>query len=114
MATKITLGNHIRVPQTIRDWAESHKENEGVWRTEYQGKPVYLIAAGMRPTGGFQVVVEPSLREIDTVIYRIAGPSPDDFVIQIITYPYELVFSEKPLRFFREDGATKTEIMPQP
>jgi hypothetical protein len=106
----IIFGNKTNVPQAVRDWAESLKAKEGVYQTYYHGKPVYLIAAGERSTGGYRVSTEILSLDSATLSYRVVSPPPDEFVIQIITYPYELIFSQSPLRFIRIIGETQTEV----
>lgn len=110
MKTRIFLGSQIKVDKAVRGWAEALKDKEDVYCTTYRGKPVYLIAAGMRPTGGYAVSVELSLREENRVLFQVKGPPPGDFVIQILTYPYELVFSNSPLLFTRIDKQGESEV----
>lgn len=97
----IILGSEIIVPEPVLAWAESLKDQAGVHTCAYQGKYVYLIAAGERPTGGFRVVIQTADAEKSAVLFHVAGPSPDDFVIQVITYPYEIILSDSPLNFVR-------------
>jgi hypothetical protein len=111
---KILFGSQIQVPQIVTRWAESLKHSAGIYETIFLGRPLYLITVGARPSGGFRVIAERSAREPGTVIFRVEGPSPDEFVIQIITYPYELIFTDTPLRFFRQESDTQIEINPQP
>ncbi|MBS4032169.1 MAG: protease complex subunit PrcB family protein [Clostridiales bacterium] len=87
------------MPDEIRKWAEQHKVVAGVYETVYQGKRVYLLAAGEYPTGGYGIKVTELRGRSGVLAYQVVGPGRDDFVIQIITYPYELVFSEDELRF---------------
>jgi len=87
------LGSQTTLPSAVRDWAESLKDRAGVYATCYQGKPVYLVAAGERPSGGYSVALSGAPTEAGVLLYRITEPSAEDFVIQVITYPYELVFS---------------------
>lgn len=101
-AKKYQLGSKILIPPSVRVWAESVKKTAGVFSTTYHGLPVYVIAGGEQPSGGYSVVVTG-----DTVLdCYVEAPRPKDFVIQVITYPYEVVFSkEGPLRFrFRMRG----------
>lgn len=99
------LGSEINIPADVRNWAEQRKTVAGVYETVFKGKRVYLLAAGECPTGGYSIkVTEPN--DISGVLtYQLLGPSREDFVIQIITYPYELVFSEDELRFiYQKNG----------
>jgi hypothetical protein len=106
-AKKYQLGSKIPIPPPVRDWAESVKKTAGVFRTTYHGLPVYVIACGEQPSGGYSIVVNQARGEGDTVLdCYVEAPRPTDFVIQVVTYPYEVVFSkEGPLRFrFRLRG----------
>jgi hypothetical protein len=103
------LGSEISIPPAVIKWAETLKTTPGVYATRYRGRPVFLVAAGECRSGGFSVIVH-SMREEDGVLaYEVKKPSDEDFVIQIITYPYELVFPEKDERLrFRMVGLGST------
>lgn len=106
------LGNKINIPADIRNWAEQHIAAAGVYETVYQGKRVYLLAAGEYPTGGYSIKVIELRDRSGVLTYQVVGPDRDDFVIQIVTYPYELVFSEEDLCFVYLDGKKEKEIHP--
>ncbi|MCW3490917.1 protease complex subunit PrcB family protein [Dethiobacter alkaliphilus] len=109
----IILGSQIRVPKVVMDWAESTKYQSGVFATTHAGQNVYLLAAGPCPSGGYRVTAKPAPQLPDTVEYKIEGPKNDEMVIQILTYPYELVFSSKPLQFVRLENNKRQVVEPQ-
>lgn len=90
------------IPPSIIAWAESLKDRAGIYATTYQEQNIYLIAAGLCPSGGYHIVITSGV-EPDTVYYQVNDPAPDDFVIQILTYPYELLFTKQKLRFFNHN-----------
>ncbi len=107
------LGSLTAVPTEVRHWAENLKTAPGVYVTSYRGRPVILLAAGERPTGGYRVTVSVS-PDHSTVYYSVQAPGRDDFVIQVITYPYELLFPEPGYlpRFVFKHGRKQQEIAP--
>lgn len=111
----MTLGSKIKLSPTVIDWAESHKFHAGVYYTRYGGQLVYLIAAGEKPTGGFRIVTTLSNERGDTIHYHLEGPGPDDFVIQIITYPYEIIVVNdgKPLHLYTQVKGELKPVHPQ-
>jgi hypothetical protein len=111
---RFTLGSQISLPQPITDWAETLKDRAGVFSTTYRNQQIYLIAAGEQRTGGFRVAATPDLRKADTVHYVIESPDAADFVIQVITYPYEIVLTEKgkQLQFIRNEKGRATPVTP--
>ena len=88
---RLIIGSKTKLPPTVTNWAESHKAQAGVYSTWYRGKRIYLVATGEKPTGGFRLVTTLAEGRGDTVHYHLESPSPDDFVIQILTYPYEII-----------------------
>lgn len=110
---RYTLGSEINIPADILNWAEQYKTAAGIYEANLQGKRVYLLAAGECPTGGYGIVVTKPRDRSGTLTYQVVGPDRDDFVIQIITYPYELVFSVEKLRFVYLDGNSKKEVHPK-
>ncbi|MCR3923391.1 MAG: protease complex subunit PrcB family protein [Firmicutes bacterium] len=105
------MNKQINMPAPIITWAERVKDTAGIYYTPYEGQTVYAITAGEKPSGGYQVVITKQTPSF--IYYRIAGPAPADYVIQIITYPYQLLFSETPLRFICIDKGTEELIEPR-
>jgi hypothetical protein len=107
------LGSQIPIPPPVKEWAESLKTTAGVYATRYRGHPAYLVAAGECRTGGFSVAVHSMRGEPSVLAYEIKKPSDGDFVIQVITYPYELVFpgKDKPLSFRMIGRGSTTEVI---
>jgi hypothetical protein len=99
---RYTLGSEIKIPADIRSWAEQHKTVAGIYETVFQGRWVYLLAAGECPTGGYGIKVTETPERSGALTYQKVCPGQEDFVIEIITYPYELVFSEEELRISRD------------
>lgn len=106
MDNKLTELDNKALPPALTEWAEDNKIRSGVFCSQYRGRTVYLIAGGEKPTGGFRISVLPFCHGDNRVIYRVEGPAEEDFVIQIITYPYLLLSAEDrgELQFFREEN----------
>ncbi|MDW7650215.1 MAG: protease complex subunit PrcB family protein [Bacillota bacterium] len=102
------------MPQPITDWAETLKNRAGVFSTVYREYQVYLIAAGEKRSGGYRIVATPDPGKANTVNYTVENPGPDDFVIQVITYPYEVLLTEKgtPLQFIQNEKGRYTAVEP--
>jgi hypothetical protein len=108
-----TLGSSINLPPAVTAWAESLKTGAGVYVTFYHGRAVCLLAAGECPTGGYRVTVEKPAGK-NTLSYRLQAPAKDDFVIQVITYPYEVIMLEQETlpRFVYIRGRKRSEVRP--
>ena len=112
---RLALGSKIKLSPVVIDWAESLKVHAGVYYTCYRQQRVYLIAAGEKPTGGFRIVANLSEGRGDTIHYHLEVPSPDDFVIQTITYPYEIIVVKdgKPLHLYTQVKGELKPVQPQ-
>ncbi|GAW93372.1 hypothetical protein KKC1_25080 [Calderihabitans maritimus] len=83
----------LPAPQAA-NWVESLHRSAGVFQKKFGGYRVLLIAAGEKPTGGYDVKVEQvSLQEGKKWVVQVVftEPKPGQMVTQAITYPYEVV-----------------------
>lgn len=84
------------LPEEIKSWVENSKMVPLAQERVVDGKRYVLITAGEKPTGGYAVTVE-EVREVDDhleVVVRFTRPAPGQMVIQVLTYPYDLVVLE--------------------
>lgn len=77
---------------------DDHKPVESAMLLEGQGKFWIFMARGLKPTGGYAVKVTDIKTEILdggrlrlNVFYRYTDPAPGQCVIQVMTYPTDLV-----------------------
>lgn len=92
--TGVSVGLEAEPSEKLGQWIEEHKVKPGIWTYELINTRVIMIAMGEQPTGGYGVLVsEPSLKDgaIDITV-EFKKPRPDAFTIQVITYPYEIIF----------------------
>jgi hypothetical protein len=87
------LGSESVLTEEVRQWAEALKFEAGIYCAHYNGLPIYLLAAGACSSGGYSIAVSFSntLDQALRVDYRLVHPNPEDMVIQVITYPYEII-----------------------
>lgn len=88
---KDIINSKLLTPEELRSWIEENKSKAGTYKKEVEGANLYLITAGEKPTGGYQVVIDEigkSAGEKWIVQLKLLEPNPDDMVIQVITYPY--------------------------
>lgn len=100
------------LPSEITTWIEFSKEVPLVQEREWNGKRYVLITEGMKPTGGYFVVVKDVIQQQDQLVVRIKSTAPEaeDFVTQALTYPYDLIVLENtdlPLLFVDVNDETR-------
>lgn len=80
-------------PAPVVDWLNANREKGGT-TTIKEGDSVYLvIAAGEKPTGGYDVEVV-SVGDSEgkvEVVYRVTSPAADAMVTQALTYPVKVL-----------------------
>ena len=84
-------------PAEIEAWVEAHSQARGVYQTTVDNTTWVLVAWGPKPTGGYTVAVQSAerLSEGEVLFHvRLSAPPPDVAVIQVITYPFDLVTLE--------------------
>lgn len=112
MSTQEIVFGRLQSPQAVVAWAESKKNKAGIFATTFANQNVYLLAAGPCPSGGYRVEARLFSLQKATVEYWVQGPAADELVIQIVTYPYELVLSSRPLHFIRLDHNRRSVVNP--
>ncbi|WP_031515900.1 protease complex subunit PrcB family protein [Desulfofalx alkaliphila] len=90
----VSVGLKAKPDKELEQWIDNQKKNPGVWTYRHRDARVIMIAMGEQPTGGYGVLVdEPELKEGTAHINaEFKSPGPNDFTIQVITYPYEIIF----------------------
>ncbi|QGT98671.1 hypothetical protein SYNTR_0078 [Candidatus Syntrophocurvum alkaliphilum] len=82
-----------KMPKQVIEWAEQKKDDKGIHKKQFKSYDVYMIARGEKPTGGYEVIISNSEFNEDgkfLVDVEYKSPAPDEAVIMILTYPYEL------------------------
>ena len=81
-------------PAEIEAWVDAYGHSHGVHVTAVDGAAWVLVAWGAKPTGGYEVAVQAVERlpggDIRVKV-ALSAPPPDAVVIQVITYPFDLV-----------------------
>lgn len=96
-----------KAPEKVKLAVEQNKTTETASLVEDGASFWVLLTRGLKPTGGYSVkVTDVNLGILDNgstelkVSYKYTDPRPDQFVIQVLTYPVELVLlkdlAEKP------------------
>ncbi|MDQ0340304.1 hypothetical protein J2S00_003113 [Caldalkalibacillus uzonensis] len=94
-------------PHWIEEKLEEIRKTGGVLTVSDDTHTYILLATGERPTGGYSIkVVDAEEREKNGKAYILIKakeirPAPDDFVIQVITYPtavYRLPKTDLPVK----------------
>lgn len=83
----------VEIPPDILLWLEDNRETEGYGAFFREGTIFVAARMGMRPTGGYSVVLgEPKVdSESLKIKIEFLSPNPWDIVTQAITYPYAVV-----------------------
>lgn len=81
------------LPEAVRAWYEANHRTQGVYRLNHGGKTYVLVAWGEKPTGGFAVTIRGFEEQKDVLVGTVdlVAPGPNDMVIQVLTYPADLV-----------------------
>lgn len=84
-----------KMPVEVKEWALEVREEAGLHKKNFEQIDAYIIAMGMKPTGGYQVIVDLIAFDIEkqkwTVNYSFREPQPDEMVTMALTYPYEII-----------------------
>lgn len=81
----------------LYSWVQENRYNTGIYHKVLDNKTYVLICAGEKPTGGYSVEIDSATVVYPGKVYlvaKITEPSPDDMVIQVITYPCRLIVIE--------------------
>lgn len=104
---EFTVVKESEIPEELMQHIEEKKSNEFKFTFYNKDKMDYLyivVGYGAQPTGGYSITVD-DLYLTDNSIYidtSLIGPSKDDVVTQVVTYPYIVVkieFIDKPVTF---------------
>jgi len=102
----------VRDGETLREtWADiGHRE--GPPAIDFDRETVVVAATGMRPTGGYAIVIDGASFHADTVhvLVRSIAPGADCMVTQVITHPADaarIPVAGLPVRFVE-----RTEVNP--
>lgn len=81
------------LPETVYTLVQENKEKEGLYTVSENGHRYLVVCAGEQSTGGYSVKVE-RVMETEKAIYvqvTKSAPRADMNVIQVLTYPYQVV-----------------------
>lgn len=104
---EFTVVKESEIPEELMQHIEAKKSNEFKFTFYNKDKMDYLyivVGYGQQPTGGYSISVD-DLYLTNNSIYidtSLIGPSKDDVVTQVVTYPYIVVkieFIDKPVTF---------------
>lgn len=104
---EFTVVKESEIPEELMQHIEEKKANEFKFTFYNKDKMDYLyivVGYGQQPTGGYSISVD-DLYLTNNSIYidtSLIGPSKDDVVTQVVTYPYIVVkieFIDKPVTF---------------
>jgi len=91
---------YAQLPAQVQALVDSAKYNQTTRVIKGEGESQYvLLCLGTRNTGGYSIEisrVEEVGREI-VVTYQERRPAPEDMVIQVITYPWQVLQVESSL-----------------
>ncbi len=85
------LDNKLLSKEELNTWIEENKRKAGIYNMALEGANIYLITAGEKSTGGYQIALSELGKSGGTkwiAQLRLLEPKPDEMVIQVITYPY--------------------------
>lgn len=80
-------------PSAIVSWVESRGSN-AVRETRTEGQHTYiLVSDGVKPTGGYSVVITDIIQVNNQIIVKaqVTSPTPGQFVTEALTHPFALV-----------------------
>ena len=97
------------VVRTAADWAalwQRHESGKALPDVDFSREMVLAVAAGSRPTGGWEVDILGVERAADAVVvrYTIRGPQRGQIAASIVTSPFQFVrvpAVDGPVRFER-------------
>ncbi|MBO8172378.1 MAG: protease complex subunit PrcB family protein [Bacillaceae bacterium] len=80
-----------QAPGEIQQWVKRHRHDEGTY-VKHQGDRTYLLVSwGEKKTGGYTVNIDSIEEYPDKLVVHVSYQKPDGMVIQVITYPFDLV-----------------------
>lgn len=93
---QITIPDEL--PGEVQSLIEAAKNDFAAQTFEYEGVLYLLVTYGEKTTGGYTVeITDISEGEGKLVVtVKFCEPAADDFVIQALTYPYDLAMLENP------------------
>jgi hypothetical protein len=105
--------------EALYSWYQENYKVEGFHSIEDDGQIYVLAAAGERPTGGYQVIIDRVYFKTPEKVFVEAGiiaPAPDQMVTQALTYPNALIkldkdnISEADGRFYNMTAGSQTIV----
>ena len=96
----------IKTIKNVSSWYDANYKKSGIHFKKHDGVVYVLIAAGKKPTGGYEVGIEKISYKTEKKAYvnaYVQAPSPDMMVTQAETYPNMLI------KIFGNSQLTKVE-----